>query len=171
MIMAQVTAWHVAKAAELAGAKTSIVLFQSLSMNDAARELPSARLFVVKDWTDTAIDAAVRIRSLQGQTFTPLSPAIIGAAENLASVQANRRILLVLTDGQCDLGPQAVSSACNIAATMGVETVALGMACSDVIEAFPRGYSVNVENLEGLASVGMGVLANMLEDANPRGAD
>jgi hypothetical protein len=89
----------------------------------------------------------------------------------LGEVNATRRVLMVLTDGECDYGPDAVTRACTIAADLGVETVGIGMACAAVTAAFPKRYSVNVENLAQLAQTGLGVLVRMLEDANPAAAD
>jgi hypothetical protein len=78
---------------------------------------------------------------------------------------------MVLTDGECSMGPAAVTRACTLASDLGVETVGVGMSCKSVIKAFPPRYSINVENLEQLAATGLGVLVAMLEDANPRGDD
>jgi Mg-chelatase subunit ChlD len=102
---------------------------------------------------------------------TPMSPSILAASDMLADVSATRHILMVLTDGECDYGPAAVTRACVLAGDAGVEVVGVGMACANVIAAFPPRYSVNVENLEQLAQAGLGTLVTMLEDANPRGAD
>jgi Mg-chelatase subunit ChlD len=170
MDMAQVAAWHIARAAEGANAKVGVVHFHT--PNERARAAMSgADIHVAKDWDRSVQDAAWPILSMQGTSYTPLSQAIVGAAEYLRNVNASRHILLVVTDGVCDLGPDTVRAACNIAASMRVEVVGLGMACAEVVDAFPAGYSENIEDLTHLATKGMAVLTRMLEDANPRGAD
>jgi hypothetical protein len=58
-----------------------------------------------------------------------------------------------------------------LAQAMGVEPVGIGMNCEAVVAGFPPDYSVNVRDLDQLAGTGLGVLTDMLEDANQRGAD
>jgi Mg-chelatase subunit ChlD len=170
MDMAQVAAWHIARAAEGANAKVGVVHFHT-SRDPARAAMSGTDIRVAKDWDRSVQDAAWPILSMQGTAYTPLSQAIVGAAEYLRNVNATRHILLVVTDGVCDLGPDTVRAACNIAAGMRVEVVGLGMACAEVVNAFPEGYSENIEDLTHLATKGMAVLTRMLEDANPRGAD
>jgi Mg-chelatase subunit ChlD len=170
MDMAQVAAWHIARAAEGANAKVGVVHFHT-PREHARSAVGGADIHVAKDWDRSVQDAAWPILSMRGTSYTPLSQAIVGAAEYLRNVNATRHILLVVTDGVCDLGPDTVHAACNIAASMRVEVVGLGMACAEVVDAFPAGYSENIEDLTHLATKGMAVLTRMLEDANPRGAD
>jgi hypothetical protein len=126
-------------------------------------------LTIAKGWDQTCNAAAASIYSdIQRRGTTPLSPAIIEAARLLASVNATRRITMVLTDGECNFGAPAVTAACRIAADMEVETVAVGMACEDVVKAFPDGHSVNVANLGTLATTGLGTLVTMLEEQEGR---
>lgn len=165
---ARVTAWHIAKAAEMAGAKLAIGAFYTrVTKGDGAQ------ILVVKPWDMPCADCAYSLTRLQADNFTPLSAAIIAGAGMLEDVPATRHIMLVLTDGECDLGAQAVTAACRITAAMGVETVGIGMDCASVAAAFPPRYSVNVTDLAQLATKGLGVLVDMLEDAAPRraGAD
>ena len=121
----------------------------------------------MKDWPTTTLQAAGALVTLNTGATTPLSPAIIVAAEMLreSAGAPTRRITMVLTDGQCDYRAAAVTAACRIARTMGTETVGIGMNCAAVIDAFPDGYSVNVASLEQLARTGLGTLVRMLEDA------
>jgi hypothetical protein len=98
---------------------------------------------------------------------TPLSPAILGCAEVLRTIDATRHVMMVLTDGDCDYGNGCVTDACLVARSWGVETVALGMAAPQVTAAFPDGHSVNVASLDDLGRTGLGVLARMLEEAAP----
>jgi nitric oxide reductase activation protein len=166
MDVAQTAAWHIAKAAEMANAKVSVATFTTNVASPA-----NAVVTIVKTWEASVASCANRLASLDPQAYTPMSPAIIACAGLLADVSATRRILLVLTDGECDYRAKAVTSACRLAADMGVETVGIGMDCEAVVEAFPPRYSVNVKSLTQLATTGLGVLADMLEDTNPRGAD
>jgi Mg-chelatase subunit ChlD len=163
--IAQTAAWHIAMAAEDADAKICVAAFYTAAFN-------GADVYTVKPWDVSMRDRAVTLEHTVGATSTPLAPAIIGAARLFDQVtQATRRIMIVLTDGQCDYGANAVRSACNVAAQLGVEVVGLGMDCAEVVDAFPPRYSLNVTNVEQLATTGLGVLCGMLEDAAGAGAD
>lgn len=155
--LARVTAWALANAAESAAGKLAIAGFKG---NGA-----DCVLHYVKDWHQNASQAAGALCSVVPNSATPLAASIVAGAQDLADVTATRRILIVLTDGQCDLGGAAVHSACSLAGAMGVEAVGIGMDCETVIRAFPPRYSVNVANLQQLATTGLGTLARMLEEA------
>jgi Mg-chelatase subunit ChlD len=172
MAIAQTAAWHIARAAEAANAKVAVVAFHTRfdQLNRRTHDNPTgAALTVVKPFTTPMDGCAAALGSVTPNAYTPLAPAILGAAGMLAEVNATRHILMVLTDGECDYGNDAVTAACALAEDMGVETVGVGMACDEVTRAFPPRYSVNVTDLGQLASTGLGVLVAMLEDANPRG--
>jgi len=131
-----------------------------------------ADLWVVKDWHVQARDCAAALAGMVGVGGTPLSASILKGADMLAGVAAaTRRIMMVVTDGDCDFGPEAVTKACTLAADDGVEVVGIGMDCDSVTQAFPPRYSVNVKDLRQLAEAGLGVLVAMLEDASPHAAD
>jgi Mg-chelatase subunit ChlD len=164
MAIAQTAAWHIAKAAETAGAKVCIAVFHS-------RPSANTAITIVKPWECACQDRAAVLGAVEPLGGTPMSPAILAASGMLAEVNATRHILMVLTDGKCDYGPAAVTRACVLAGDAGVEVVGVGIACASVIAAFPPRYSVSVENLAQLAQAGLGTLVAMLEDANPRGAD
>jgi Mg-chelatase subunit ChlD len=166
MDMALTSAWHIANAAELAGAKVAVTVFHGSSRSDV-------RVSVIKDWSTPLRDRAAMLADVSPGGSTPMSPAIMVSAKMLASVSAaTRRIMMVLTDGDCDYGPEAVTKACILAGDDGVEVVGIGMdAGEDVVKAFPPRYSVDVKDLAQLAATGLGVLVNMLEDANPQAAD
>ena len=169
MDMAHTAAWHMAFAAEAADAKVCLAAFYTRIVGSDMR---GAQISIIKPWEDTLARRGVNLASVKPQAFTPLSPAIVGAARMMGDVtQCTRRILIVLTDGDCDYGADAVRQACGVAAQLGVEVVGIGMCAPDVIHAFPPRYSVNVNDLAQLASTGMGVLVDMLEDSNQRGAD
>jgi hypothetical protein len=166
MNIAQTAAYHIARAAELANAKVAIGVFYSLDDSVAG-----AKVVMVKPWHLPLASCAAALAGIFGQAQTPLSPGILAGGRLLADVTATRRILMCLTDGECDYGAAGVSKACAIVADDGVEVVGVGMACASVAAAFPPRYSVNVQDLDQLATTGLGVLCTMLEDANPRGAD
>jgi hypothetical protein len=172
MQIAQTAAWHIARAAEAANAKVAVVAFHTRmdQLHKRTHDNPTgAALTVVKPFTAPMDGCAAALGSVSATGYTPLAPAILGAAGMLAEVNATRHILMVLTDGECDYGNDAVTAACALAEDQGVETVGVGMACDEVTRAFPPRYSVNVTDLGQLASTGLGVLVAMLEDANPRG--
>ena len=166
MHLAQTAAYHIARAAEMANAKVAVGVFYS---NDSG--VTGAKVVMIKPWHLPLASCAARLAGIVGQAQTPLSPAILAGGRLLTEVNATRRILMCLTDGECDYGNAGVTKACTIVADGGVETVGIGMACASVTAAFPPRYSVNVEDLAQLATKGLGVLCTMLEDANPRGAD
>jgi Mg-chelatase subunit ChlD len=172
MQIAQTAAWHIARAAEAANAKVAVVAFHTRfdQLSKRTHDNPTgAALTVVKPFAAPMDGCAAALGSVHANAYTPLAPAILGAAGMLAEVNATRHILMVLTDGECDYGNDAVTAACALAEDMGVETVGVGMACGEVTRAFPPRYSVNVTDLNQLATTGLGVLVAMLEDANPRG--
>jgi hypothetical protein len=172
MAIAQTAAWHIARAAEAANAKVAVVAFHTrfdqLSTRNNANPT-GAMLTMVKPFAAPMDNCAGALGSVSPNAYTPLAPAIMGAAGMLAEVNATRHICMVLTDGECDYGEAAVVAACRLAEDMGVEVVGVGMDCASVTAAFPPRYSVNVTDLAQLSSTGLGVLVAMLEDANPRG--
>jgi hypothetical protein len=166
MGMAQSAAWHIARAAESAGAKVAISVFHT-----NAKPNLEATVTVIKDWDTPVSQCAAALLHTQPHYWTPLAPSIMHVAPMIADMSANRKLLMVLTDGECDWGADAVRSACRYAAGLGVETVGIGMACESIVAAFPKPYSVNVNDLAHLARTGLGVLVDILEEADPRGAD
>jgi hypothetical protein len=170
--LAQVAAWHIARAAEAANAKVAIAAFHTprgVRGGGSSREKTGAEITVVKPWSTPIADCVTAmVNHTRAHGWTPLSPAIIACAGMLAEVNATRHILMVLTDGECDYGASGVRAACTLAEDHDVEVVGVGMACPSVTAAFPPRYSVNVSDLSQLAGAGLGVLVQMLEDANPR---
>jgi Mg-chelatase subunit ChlD len=156
METAMVTAWHIASAADTAGARVAVYVFYTGEV--------SAKLWPVVEFGESVRARAGAFPHVTPQAFTPLSPAILGAAELLmGEALATRRILMVLTDGDCDLGNARVTEACDIAGAWGVEVVGIGIDASAVAKAFPPGRSVNVKNLSQLGATGLGVLCDLLE--------
>ena len=163
--MALVTAFHLAASAEDAGAKVAV--FGFVDHDDDDGSVAMARLVELLPFGLPVRANAHRLMAVPPQVTTPMSPAILGAAEVLRTMDATRHILMVLTDGDCNYGNGAVTDACLVARTWGVEVVALGMAAPNVVNAFPDGHSVNVNDLAALGKTGLGVLARMLEEAAP----
>ena len=161
--LALTTAYHLALAAEHAGAKVAVYGFGTSRVDNVA----SAALHPLIPFGMGVRANAHRLASVRATAYTPLSPAILGGAEILRDMPAQRHVQMVVTDGDCDHGAACVTQACNIASAWGVETVGIGMDCDKVIDAFPPGYSVNVTDLDTLGRTGLGVLARMLEDALP----
>jgi Mg-chelatase subunit ChlD len=168
MELAQTTAWHIGRAAESANAKLGIASFH---WRDGVTGSSYTELEMVKPWSMPMAACATAIWAIGPGGQTPLSPAIVEAANMLAGIDASRRIIMVLTDGDCDLGPATVTAACRLAAARGVETVGIGLNAPRVIAAFPPQYSINVDDLDQLSAKGLGVLVDMLEDANPTAAE
>jgi nitric oxide reductase activation protein len=172
MEIAQCAAWHIARAAEAANGKVAITAFHAGDTTVSGSRDPRAALItIIKPWGVRTEDRAAAITAIEGNSTTPLSPAIIECSRMLATVNATRHILLCLTDGECNYKADGVRAACAIAQDYGVEPVGIGINCDQVVAAFPPRYSVNVENLAQLAATGLGVLVAMLEDANPMAAD
>ena len=162
MTLARCTAWAIARAAEDAGAKVSVIGFTSLPNTT---HHVGAVLHVAKDFDEPCSTAAASIARMAADQTTPMSPAIVECARIISSVPATRRVVMVITDGECNYKAPTVRAACVIAADADVEVVGVGMACGSVIaDAFPDGYSVNVDNLDQLATTGLGTLVRMLEE-------
>ena len=156
METAMVTAWHIASAADTAGARVAVYVFYTGEV--------SAKLYPIVEFGESVRARAGGFPHVIPQGFTPLSPAILGAAELLmGEALATRRILMVLTDGDCDLGNARVTEACDIARAWGVEVVGIGIDAPAVAAAFPQGRSVNVRDLSQLGATGLGVLCDLLE--------
>jgi nitric oxide reductase activation protein len=93
-------------------------------------------------------------------TSTPLSVAILDGARLLAETPADRRILLVLTDGGCDLGQDCVKAAVAMATRRGIEAAGIGID-TDVSYAFP--INACVRDIATLATQGLTTLVTALE--------
>ena len=166
--IAKVAAFHIAAAAEDAGATVGVFGFLTNGGDyNLTADVRLARAIIVDliPFGMSVRGNCDRIAAVSPTLTTPLSPAILGVAEALGAQPAARHILMVLTDGDCDFGNVAVTQACHVAASWGVETVGVGIAAPAVVKAFPDGHSVNVEHLAALGATGLGVLASMLEEA------
>src|SRR5262249_29325279 len=161
--VARCTAWAIARAAEDANAKVMICGFTSLG--HAGDHVDGAAIDIAKGFDEPCSVAALSIARMCDEATTPLSPAILECTKLVGEVPASRRIVMALTDGMCNFCESAVKAACTLAADQGVEVVGIGIAAHEVIDSFPPGYSVNVHDLNQLATTGLGQLVRMMEDA------
>jgi Mg-chelatase subunit ChlD len=153
---AQTMAIHLSEAVDMAGGHCAVLGFADPTRNRADREGCSLVLF--KDWTETPALGARRIAAAGAPFGTPLSPGIMSAARwMLNTVEADRHVLGVLTDGDCEFGPVCVQSACRYATKLGVDLFALGCLhdTSESFDGFPR---ADVQRLADLPRVAMRTL-------------
>jgi hypothetical protein len=105
----------------------------------AEAEKKDAQLIQIKGPNETvamANDALAACVPELCKSNTPCSPAIIGCADLLSQLKADRHILMVLTDGACGFGKDYVKDATKYANEVGVETV--GIALSSVNQSDPN---------------------------------
>jgi hypothetical protein len=147
---ATVLAMAVASAAFQVGVPCEIIQFSSdwFRVVKSPKEKP------------TAPDVLARFAATASHTsgFTPLSVSIVRAACRLtARAPFKRRILFAVTDGGCDHGPDAIKTACGVAAGMGVETVGL---CIDLQ---PLGFPLAARcKSNAIEKAGLGILKTAL---------
>ena len=114
-----------------------------------------------KDWSEP-----VSLQKIAGMCVcggTPLSPAILAAAQELLQVRdVQRRILIPLTDGGCNMGSSGVKAAVRLANHWGVEVGALGIGGgTEVEQIFPIG--VDLPAAANVTAAGLDLLVTMLE--------
>jgi nitric oxide reductase activation protein len=110
---------------------------------------------------------ARRLLSMKATRYTPLSVAILAASQELRAVRADRRILLVLTDGGCDLGNDCVMGAVAMAENRGVECAGIGIGV-DVDFVFD--IHARVDEPTDLIKAGLGIVARALEHQRKKAA-
>jgi hypothetical protein len=86
---------------------------------------------------------------------TPLSAAMLDATTRLVNERATRRVLLCLTDGECNSGPLACKMAQRMAWAQGVEIVGIGCGydCSESFYDSENFMDVNEMTQGGLAKL------------------
>ena len=94
------------------------------------------------------------------QGGTPMAPAIVALANQFRHVRAERKIMFVLTDGDCGCGVQAMKMAQRIAFEMDIEVIGLGCLC-DCSHAFY--VSANCLSFDDIVTDGLATLANTLK--------
>jgi len=143
-------ALHLAEAIEAARGKVCIAGFWG--------EQNNVTLAIAKGFADKFDGARLANFGIQGST--PLAASLLAAADLLREVHADRKIILALTDGSCDLGPAAVTAAVGMVAKRGVECAGIGLGV-DVDYAFP--VAVRVNDASHLATEGLATLARAIE--------
>src|SRR4029077_17950379 len=108
---AQAMALTVCDAVDLANGKVAVIGF-----GDGGGSGMTWRLHVMRNWNSAKPKADAAIVSFAATHSTPLSPAIVGASEWMRrTVQADRYVLIVMTDGGCNYGADNTKAACQIA--------------------------------------------------------
>ena len=151
---AQATAIALASAVENAGGGVMVAGF----MDTDEQGKPGLRVF--KDWHERACVGDARIAASGCPYGTPMSPAIMACANILARRKVTRRILMTLTDGECNFGSDMVKQANHYARAKGVLSIGIGI-MTDVGDKWPDG-ATKVDDLSKLASVALGDLARIL---------
>jgi hypothetical protein len=125
---------------------------------------PNKRMFggvllPFKMWTETMDTGAAIIAGADSPHGTNLCPAIIAACRELAARSGlDKRILMVLTDGDCRMGRPATRATAEFAAARyGVIVIGVGI-MTNVEDAFAKGKSVTVHNVATLATETMRAL-------------
>jgi Mg-chelatase subunit ChlD/uncharacterized low-complexity protein len=149
---AGVLACAIAQAAQSVGVKSSVYRFHSSSFA------------LVKSAKDNPANGIVLDRFLYAATnvggSTPLSGSIIKVAAKLAAKGiGKRKLLFVVSDGDCDFGPEMVRKACAYAERLDVEPVGL------FIDMVPNGSFRNAATCDSahIAETGLGLLVRTLE--------
>jgi len=148
-----VLAYVITQAASQVGVKSEVSQFRSGTGNTKAAKNPNGSPF------DRDVQKAFARMGMDTGGSTPLSSNITKAAARLAyRAPMKRKLLFVISDGQCDNGPIMVKQACDYAERLGVETVALCIGVP-VHTGFKHGVSCDVSNI---AAVGLGKLVQVL---------
>jgi hypothetical protein len=150
MRLAHLLALHLAEACEAARAKVAIVGFYGSDVH--------VRLAIAKGFADRHVDCT-RLANLTADTSTPLSAGILAATDMFRGVHADRNILLVLTDGMCDLRPACVTQAIGMASRRGVECAGIGIQTD--VSMFP--INTTVHNPQAIATEGLTTLVQALK--------
>jgi Mg-chelatase subunit ChlD len=156
--------WELYRATQAAGTEFGCYGFEHNGVDESA---PIAQLRPIIALGERPAKPAARIMATRSHGWTGLAPAIPAAAHILLGARdATRRVLLVLTDGDCDYGAKLVRDACKLVTQWGVEVVGLGIDAERTIAAsFPDRRSVNVANVEELGKRGLRLVNDLLERA------
>lgn len=136
-------------------------------MGEFSRLLPLKHL-VFKSFNEPHRKVRGRFSTMAALDATPLNESLRVACQRLLGEKAARRVLLVLTDGQCYTGHGCLQPTVNrhldesvaLLGRSGIETVAIGMMTSSVKRHFPHHLVVN--RLQDLPAELFGTLSRLL---------
>jgi len=140
-----------AKAAEQAGAAVEVLGFHqpTTSMHTTATliMLKEASERTSSEQTQAQLGAMVQLAN----SGTALAPAIVQCSERLAAnLQATRRMLMVLSDGECSYGKDTVKLAVRMAQQQhATEVIAFGLGNGMSAESFANMFGTNVVHVSG----------------------
>ena len=93
---------------------------------------------------------------------TRMAPALLEMGNRLRQAKANKRILIVLADGNCDLGDDVVRAATRLLEAYGILVIGVGI-FDDMSKMTPR-HNLSIYDLYDLANHGLGALLKELRD-------
>ncbi len=106
---------------------------------------------VIKTFDQTVEEKISRFELGKTGGFTPTGDALMVAHNLLLESQFDRKIVLLITDGQPSMTAYSVEDVLKLADKNGIEIAGIGIN-TDELEGFKAGTFVNVENISNLAS-------------------
>jgi hypothetical protein len=158
-------AYAIAEACESVDAPVQITLFNDPEGFSHGRGAWSSERRVIKAWSHKLRNriSAFHVASTFISGGTQLTGAIIASARELSRVQADRKVLLVMTDGQCDHGTASVAKAVTIARSYGIDVCGLGI-LYDAVKAFETATAYQfIDRIEDLTRDGLRTLVQALK--------
>lgn len=139
-------------------------------LHDAACEVSGVRIhgatiYKVKTWAQQMVTALKNMSIASDMAYggTPLGPAIVLAASDIAKRQAKRKVLMVFTDGQPDNRGYA-TYACKYCEKAGIEVVLIGINSNSVTGLHHK--TAVVDNINNLGKTTMAELTKALHPGN-----
>jgi hypothetical protein len=142
----------IVRAAETVGVKIEVTQFvrSKLATVKAAGERLASPKVMERVWTAASCAAG----------FTPLSECLAVVCERLlARARGKRKLVFVMTDGGCALGPVALKAVADRYAARGVEIIGVSIS-SSVHGVFQD--EISVDSSQDVTKVGLGLLARTL---------
>ena len=117
------------------GTALEATLFMPLALNSVDGVQTSIDIFPgrysavenVKGWGERLMSKLDMIASVRADGGTPMTKALQATAQSLMEVNADRKILLVITDGDPDDGPHPSSKVVESLTRSGVEVIGIGI--------------------------------------------
>jgi hypothetical protein len=113
---------------------------------------------VIKRWDENVRKLANRIPNMNADGCTPMAEAILFSASQLAARPEDRRVMLVITDGQPDDLRQATENV-TLARQHGIHVIGLGIEI-DPVAVFGKANSASIKSISDLASTMINLLKN-----------